>query len=585
MRIMPHRFKYNGFFTIMFLITVIIIIIVSLSITWTTIRMSEKFFIEKFSITNSKVINQIKESFESFHYSVVGASNNLLQSKTVRNNLTAMDKTNEEKMSSIFNMYQQMKNIKANLEPYNAGILVMGKNGVSYSSDRSYWPVDDEQLKVNVVNQPKKLIYQYYQLPQENRLEQRNFIVASKAIMDRISGKVYGSLYISIAENDLRNFYSNYTSAGNNVFLIDKTGRIVSSNKEKMIGTIAKDLLGMANQLENSSKEYLIDSFMGREQIFLMEYLPSLDMYLINVIDKQTAIGNVIDKKAITLISMGIVMIALVIVFIVSRRLTKSLTNLVRQISDVSKADFHQYVTVAGSYETQQIGKAFNSMLDELHDYVNKLVKAQKEQRNAELAALQQQINPHFLYNTLTTIKFMVQMGDKDETEATINALISLLQNTIGNVDETITVQQEIDNLKNYVFINQKRYGNRIKVNYFITPDCLNCKIPKLILQPFIENAFFHGFNVKQEGYINILVWREDSILLCEVIDNGDGMENNDAGEFPKTRRNRKLFSGIGIKNVHERIQLIYGNSYGLNISSKLGEGTKVKITIPITEN
>ena len=102
-------------------------------------------------------------------------------------------------------------------------------------------------------------------------------------------------------------------------------------------------------------------------------------------------------------------------------------------------------------------------MLDELHDYVDQLVLTQREQRNAELAALQSQINPHFLYNTLASVKVLVQQGNKDRAAETINALIALLQNTISDVSETVTVEQEVENLKNYVFINHVRYGDESK--------------------------------------------------------------------------------------------------------------------------
>jgi two-component system sensor histidine kinase YesM len=561
------------------------IVIVSITITWTTIRMSEDFFIEKFSITNSKVMNEVKTSFESFNYSIVLASNNLLQSSTIKRTLTEKE-TNYEKMSSYYNMGQQMNRIQSNLDVYEVGIILTGINGVSYTTDSNYWPITEQELRTDTItlttlNEPKKLLYQF-----DHRITQKDdrYIVASKAMMDRISGNVYGVMYFTIKENEFKRLYSSYTSPGNNVFVIDKSGMIVSSSQTEQIGEKAEEFLDYAKKVEANSNQYIIEDFMGKDQIILMEYLPVLDMYLFNVIDRQTAIGELIDKRDIFLISIGIVFVALIIVFLISRRMTGSLSRLVKQISNVPKYDFDQYVSVTGTYETRQIGNAFNSMLDELHEYVEKLVLSQKKERNAELAALQQQINPHFLYNTLTSIKFMVRQGGIEETESTINALISLLQNTIGNVSETITIKQELDNLKNYVFINQKRYGNRIKVNYFVTQDCLDFQIPKLILQPFIENSFFHGFTRKPEGYINVLIWQEDGNLICEVVDNGDGMDVTSDTKLPKTNRKQQHFSGIGVRNVHERIQLIYGGSYGVEISSKLGEGTKVHFSLPIRQ-
>jgi two-component system sensor histidine kinase YesM len=549
--------------------------------------MSEQFFFRKFSILNAKVMNQVKDSFESFNYNIVVAANNILESGNIRSILTE-PQTNAQQMNSYFYMEKQIERIKSNFDSFDVEIILNGRNGTSFGTGRNYWPISDQELKksvltTNTLKEPKRLMYQYdYRPNQTPEKGGERFIVASKALMDRISGTVYGSMFFAIQESKFRKFYTNYTSSGNNVFLVNKSGVIVSSNQTKLIGEKSKDLMKYAAKLDDHSQQYIVGNFMGKEQIILMDYLPSFDMYLFNIIDKQTVFGDLVDKKEILLISMGIVFVALIIVLLASRRLTNSLSSLVKQISNVPKHEFNRYVSVTGTYETRQIGNAFNSMLDELHEYVEQLIISQKQKRNAELAALQQQINPHFLYNTLASIKFMVQQDGKKETEAMINALISLLQNTSGNVSETIPVKIEIENLKNYVFINQKRYGNRIKVNYFVAPDCMEYPVPKLILQPFMENAFFHGFNHKPEGSINVLVWREGENLICEVVDNGDGMEATSGSNLPKTKRNQQLFSGIGVRNVHDRIQLIFGESYGVTISSDPGKGTKVRITLPI---
>ncbi|MCM3160657.1 sensor histidine kinase [Metabacillus litoralis] len=585
MNIFKKYFKHNGLFFIMFSISVISIISVSIIITWTTFRMSEQFFIDKFSITNAKVMDQIKDSFESYNYSIVLASNNILQSGTIRRIMTE-EQSNRQKMNSFYQMSEQMKRIKSNVDAYETEIIVTGINGMSYATNRPYWMISDEELKThNITNvsmqNPKRLIYQHDRRMKETKnKEDEQYIIATKPLMERISGTIYGMMYFPIHESEFKKFYTNYTSIGNDVYVLDKTGMIISSNKTDFIGEKAEELLQYVKENENKSENYIVKEFKGTDSIIFWEYIPSLDMYLFNLIDQKTAIGDLINKKQIAIILFFIVVIALIIVFIISRRMTNSLSTLVKQISDASKYDFDQYVSVSGTYETRQIGKAFNIMLDELHDYLEKLVLYQKQKRNAELAALQQQINPHFLYNTLTSIKFMIQQGGKGEAEETINSLISLLQNTIGNVCETITVEQEMNNLKNYVLINQKRYGDRIKVNYLVSPDCLQHRIPKLILQPFIENSFFHGFNNKTTGFINVMVWQERDTLICEVMDNGDGMEIS-TNKLPATKSKKQHFTGIGVKNVHERIQILYGHQYGVTISSEVGQGTRIKITLP----
>ena len=324
---------------------------------------------------------------------------------------------------------------------------------------------------------------------------------------------------------------------------------------------------------------------MGKNSLVLSEYLPTYDFYLVNLIDKQMVLSQMVDVKRVVLICMAIVVAALLIVFIISRRLTKSLTLLARQMSGITANNFDNYITVTGSYEIKELGHAYNYMLDELNEYIKKLIQTQKDQRNAELSALQMQINPHFLYNTLASVKILVQQGNKEKAAATINSLISLLQNTVSNISETITVEQELVNLKNYVFINHVRYGEQIKVDYFVAEDCMSYHVPKLIIQPFIENAFFHAFHERNEGYIYVMVSREANALVCEVIDNGIGMKGFDNGNNSQSYiSNSRFFSGIGIRNVHDRIALLYGEEYGVTIVSNIGEGTRVKIKLPLLD-
>ncbi|WP_458120468.1 sensor histidine kinase [Paenibacillus sp. Z6-24] len=584
------RFEQQGLFFKLFIVMVVSIIAVCLLTSLVTIRMSERLFTETFSITNSKVLNQIKSSMESFNDSIVNGVSHASQNGTVKNYLTSGESDSITMSSSYFAMGQQMKQIKSNVDAYDVGIVVSGVNGRSYSSDWSYWPVDPGQLAKSklterTIAEPKRLMYQYDEESAQSGVLKDRYIVASKALMERTSGFLYGTIYIAIKEQEFKRFYSNFTSTGSDVLLLNANGRIISSNQEQLIGTFSPDLLGYAKEINKQKLNYKNADVMGKNHIILSNHIPSYDIYLVNMIDREYAVGQIVNVRDIALICIGIVMAALLTVFLISRRLTQSLTRLVRQMSTITEKDFGNYVHVTGSYEVQELSRAFNYMLDELNDYIARLLQTQKEQRNAELAALQRQINPHFLYNTLASIKMLVQKGNKDTAAETINALISLLQNTISNVSETITIEQELNNMKNYVFINHVRYGNKVQVNYFVSPDCMEYHVPKLIIQPFIENAFFHAFNEKGAGVIYILVSRLEDTLVCEVVDNGDGMDGLEQGEqsvLPNPKSKRQLFTGIGIQNVHHRITLLYGEQYGVTISSKKGEGTKVKISLPL---
>lgn len=575
--------RNNSLFIKMFLIMVISIIAVSLLITFSSIRMSSNLFMETFSISNTKALEQIESEFEDYSFAIVGTANEVQNNGTIKRVLTQKSGNAIEMSKAYHDISQQIERIYPTVESYEANMIVLGFNERLYNVNYSNWPVSWEVLRHHpitkyAINQPNRLVYQF--LP-SNSFNDEPMIVATKALMEWSTGEIYGVLYFPIREAQLKEFYEGYTSTENEVLLVNERGKIISSNKEELIGDNAVDVMAWAKEVDDEGLEFKDVKILDKDYMLMSQYLPTYNMYLVNLVDKSAVLDNLVNTKEILLISLGIVLLAVIVVFIISRRMTNSISRLVKQISTMAKHDFNKPVAETGGYEAKKIANAFNSMLSELQEYVDLVVQAQQKQRGAELMALQHQINPHFIYNTLASVKFMILQGKKEKATDMIHALISLLQNALSNVDQTITVEQEIADLKNYVLINQSRYGDGIKVNFFISPDCLDCQLPKLILQPFIENAFFHAFNEKKDGFVQILVSQKGDNLFCEIVDNGDGMEIKGDHTKEDIKEKRHLFSGIGIRNVHERIQLLYGEEYGVEITSEKGEGTKVKVELP----
>ncbi|MCK0470444.1 sensor histidine kinase [Halalkalibacter sp. APA_J-10(15)] len=577
----PKRFQHRSLFIKLFVMTVLLMVIVSTTITWTTIRMSERFFINTFSITNSQILKQVEGSIDTFHYSLVMASNQLIQNNDVKNYLTE-EYTSLDLLNSYYYMDQEIERTKRFFSAHDIGVLIAGKNGQVYTSERSQWPISDQELYASDITKlsmlyPRKMLYQ---VDPSARVP---IIVISRAFLDRTNDSTYGVMYFTIREADFQPFYESYTSPGNDILLMNQAGEVVSSNRHDLIGKQNWSLLQYANELADSRLDYLTTTIDQEDHIIFSTYIPSIDLYLVNMLNKDIAFADLIDTSAIFLLCMLITFVAVIIVFLVSQRLTNSIATLVQQIGHVSENQFDYYITLQNTYETKKIGQAFNRMLDELHMYVDKVVDSEKQKRQAEFAALQQQINPHFLYNTLTSVQFLVQQGSKEEAIDTVRSLISLLQSTLSNGDEMITVKQEVENLKHYVFIQQKRYGDRIHVDYFVEESCAKILIPKLILQPFVENAFFHAFNEQETGFIHIYIWLDEHRLVCEVVDNGKGMELKEP-IIEEKRKGSSFFKGIGIKNVDERIQFLYGESYRVSVQSELKQGTRVRLILPVEQ-
>lgn len=406
-----------GLFPKLILVMVVSIVLVSVLILWTTIHMSTNLFTETFSITNSKVLSQIKTNFDAFNDSIAAVTNNVAQSGAIRGFLSDGDGDSVTMSKSYYSMRETMKRVQSIIEFYEVGITIAGVNGRSFSTNPSYIQKTADELKQDQITKaatesPSRLIFDDYQA--QTKEGTLRMISATKALTDRTRSKIYGTVYITMREESFRQFYANFTSRGNDVVIMNEKGEIVSSNREDWIGTTQSELLSYAETINETAPKNINARVMGQDSIILSEYLPFYRLYMVNIVDKESAMGQLIDMKTVALICAAIVFAALLLVFLITSQMTKSLRRLVKQMSNITKSDLDNYIPISGSYESRQLGHAYNYMLDELHDYVDQLVQTQREQRNAELAALQSQINPHFLYNTLASVKVLVQQGNKD---------------------------------------------------------------------------------------------------------------------------------------------------------------------------
>lgn len=582
------KLKSNSLFFKLTLIMVISSISVSVITAFAIINISKKLFINNFSITNTKILKQIQANSSDLNDKVINVINTVNDSWAFRRYLSEYDFNSIEHFNIIYNFKQDLKIKESSLDSENVDFLLIGTNNSTYIGSSALLTTSVEDIKknkitLNSLNAPDKLLYQYSNSGFTSLTKNNNCIIATKVLQDRNTRKQFGMIYVIIHESVFNKLYSNFTTNGNDVVIISSTGTILSSNKQNLIGTNDKNLLNTAKKIHNDGLKYLNVNLNKKHYTILSEYMPVYNFYLVNIIDTDRALKDMYNIKEIILICSVIICLSVSIFFVVTRRTTNPLRVLVMEMSKITEGNFNNHINLEGSSEIRKLSNSFNYMLDGLNDYVERLLEAQKKQRKAELSALQMQINPHFIYNTLASIKWLVLKGDKEKSSETINSFISLLQNTISETSETITVAQEIENLKNYVFINETRYGDNIKVNFHVLPNCNDYKIPKLILQPFIENAFFHAFTENAEGRIHVFISEKSNKLFCEIVDNGKGMNETQVSSLYSSHSSKhKHFTGIGIKNVDDRIKLLYGNEYGVTIDSKINIGTTINIYLPL---
>ena len=311
--------------------------------------------------------------------------------------------------------------------------------------------------------------------------------------------------------------------------------------------------------------------------------LPYQKCAIYALIDNDVALQDLYNMPFLIASCSAIGIFILMACLFYTHKTMRPLAKLIGKMSAIREGNFSEYMTVEGTTEAQELASTYNYMLDDLKHYVDELVQTQKKQRQAEISALQMQINPHYIYNTLASIKWLVYQNDTAKTVRTIDAFISLLRNTISNSDEFIPVRQEMINIQNYILINQTRYGDSIQVEYYVSRVCEEYLLPKMILQPFIENTFFHAYPEGRCGTIQIVVKQKEEKLEIQIIDDGVGMTKEKVLKIMNEPTGKEHYSGIGVHNVQERLKLLYGDDYGINIFSEEQKGTTVVIVLPVS--
>ena len=239
--------------------------------------------------------------------------------------------------------------------------------------------------------------------------------------------------------------------------------------------------------------------------------------------------------------------------------------------------------------EVKQLSTEFNFMLDKINSLLERIVEEQKVLRKAELKALRAQINPHFLYNTLDSIKWLICSGDGKKASELATSLSTFFRLSLSGGNEEIPIRDEVEHVRHYLFIQKLRCGDNMNYILDIDAEIENFKTPKLILQPIVENALFHGLNKKEgAGLIKIVAKRKDEqTIIFEVFDDGLGMSPEELDSLNQRINDPLLQStagshGYAIRNVNQRIKLSYGDKYGIHYKSKYNVGTKVSVTIPV---
>lgn len=327
-------------------------------------------------------------------------------------------------------------------------------------------------------------------------------------------------------------------------------------------------------------------TIINRNAIYTVRSLDNCDWRIVGVsyIDELVT-GRVQDTmRILTVLLLFVFLTVFFSSFLLAHMVSRPIQGLVKAMKDFeTKAEEFSYQPVHGSSEILDLSDSFGHMVVQIQELMEKVRNEEITLRKTELKALQAQINPHFLYNTLDAIGWLCEEERNKDAVEMVNALARLFRISISKGHELIPIEKEVEHARSYLMIQNFRYKNQFVYSFDIEEECLPYLCNKITLQPIIENAIYHGINrMVDEGRIDIKIFREGESIVFTVADNGVGMSSEQCAGILKREPGDQ--TGIGIKNVNDRIKIYFGEEYGITIDSEEDEGTVVSIRMPKVE-
>lgn len=406
----------------------------------------------------------------------------------------------------------------------------------------------------------------------------------SAAIMEE--NKILGIVLIDMSYKNLTDMCNDIQLGEKGyVYIVGQGQEMIYHPKQQLIysGILQEDLARVMQQEEGSFTEVLED-----KRLVTVHSLEQVGWRVVGV----SYIGELLVSKQEIIIPLIILtLLALVVAFLISKRIASQTAKPIRELTEhmqeieLGKLGV-EIDTQSDTEEIQCLTASFKEMVYKIEGLIEQVEDNQKKLRKSELKVLQSQINPHFLYNSLDTIIWLGERGECEKVVQMTAALARYFRLSLSKGKEVITIYEEVEHVKHYLQIQKIRYANKLTYTIEVSPDIFDEMIVKIVLQPLVENALYHGIkDLEEGGYIRVLGFREGNNIILEVYDNGKGMSHEQIKNILKAPSSTSITKGgVAIKNVHERIQVYFGQDYGLSYESEYGKWTKVRITIPAIE-
>lgn len=466
----------------------------------------------------------------------------------------------------------------------SSAYFVREQDGKLYYQERENWGMDAEQLPYKewlgkMQDNPSKVaIFPTHSVPYYFPSNRQVFTIGRNLI--DISGtvtaepKIVGTLFLDVDTALFTHFFKELNlREQDELYLTDLNGNVYFSNREEE--TMAE------SGLRQGPDQLRTDAGM----LVISEPIPFLNGSLVARIHRASLFQQLLSVRMTVFIAIGLCAAALIVMSAwFSKRLSAPILKLMKQMARVESGNLDTRVEVRSNDELGRLSHSFNRMVERLKAYIAEAYVAQLKQKQSELNALKSQIRPHFLYNTLEVIRMNAVDKDDHEVADMILSLSNQLKYVIDYGEERVEIGSELDNVRDYFYIIAIRYDQRFEYSCYVAPDVdLNWQILKLSLQPLVENAVQHGLKQKGRGTVGLTVEKHGQDLVITVYDDGVGMNEETLAHLKSVlEASGTPGKSVGLKNVHERIRSIFGEPYGISISSREHIGTSIVLVFPI---
>ena len=576
--------KFSSIQSVIFATVAVLVLSAVVIVTGVSMKFTNTSIFENSSEYTHTIIQQMNQNIDSYIDYMENIAYLISSNEDVQDYLFD-EKIDNEGRYRILNQLQTILDSRSDIR--NVGII--SKNGRMLINDGSKSVNQDLDLNTQewyatALEKPNGPILTSSHVQHIISGERPWVITLSRGIRDRSgSGEKEGVFFIDLNYSAISELCDQSTVGTKGyAFILDAKGNIVYHPQQQQL----------YNELQTENISLIMDT---DEDTVLTGTGNDGKLYSISRSEKTgwtvvdcTNVKELLSKSrqaqsVYVLTAIILVIVALLFSRFMARSITLPIQKLRDSVKKVQEGDFSvSDVVVDSKNEIGSLTKSFDVMTHRIHELMEQNVHEQEEKRKSELKALQSQINPHFLYNTLDSIIWMAEGKKNEEVVLMTASLARLLRQSISNEDEVVPIANEVEYARGYLTIQKMRYKDKLEFQIEVDSSILYIPLIKLVLQPIIENAIYHGLKYKEsKGLLIVKGFMKDGNAVLQVIDDGVGMDEETLAHIYDKHKVNYHSNGVGVYNVQKRLKLYYGEDYGITYTSELGKGTTATITIP----